>query len=366
MSTHFQASSTIKPYVTLVITARNDTHGVDFLFRLNMCLRTLYMHLAQHTLAVEILIVEWNPPTDTPRLSEVIALPTCELPLELRIIQVPRCIHETFTTHQAVGLYEFTAKNVGIRRAKADFVLCMNADLIFSKELFDFLAKKKLKSGHVYRCNRCGIHKPPLSFQQESNLAAILHFCEKNVMQRSGKDSRYVNLSTKHIRQLKWIFIPVLRLWAMKAYSQVRYMIKSKVKNDRRAIDFYACGDFTLMHIKDWQDISGYVQLDAYGLHIDTLGLASAIAVGKKQIVLPKACSTYHINHQQLKNAKETILHCVKRPMLNWEAVWPAVDALLSERHALRINPPDWGFAKANFETLYFSQEHKKFITEQH
>jgi hypothetical protein len=49
---------------------------------------------------------------------------------------------------------EFHAKNVGIRRARGDFVLVTNPDILFSTALIDEIAQRKLRVDTVYRTDR--------------------------------------------------------------------------------------------------------------------------------------------------------------------------------------------------------------------
>jgi hypothetical protein len=62
------------------------------------------------------------------------------------------------------------AKNVGIRRARGRFVLATNIDIIFSTELIDYLATRRLEAGRLYRVDRHDIQPdvpldPPLEAQ---------------------------------------------------------------------------------------------------------------------------------------------------------------------------------------------------------
>src|SRR5258705_4390417 len=49
------------------------------------------------------------------------------------------------------------AKNVGIRRARGNFILATNIDIVFSDELMQFIARKKLDPKKIYRVDRYDI-----------------------------------------------------------------------------------------------------------------------------------------------------------------------------------------------------------------
>ena len=96
---------------------RNDGYAGDFAGRMDRSLATL------EPLGVEIIVVEWNPPEDRPRLASVIGSPG------IRVITVPRNIHED------LPMSDTMSKNVGIRRAHGDWILCTNPDILFTEEM---------------------------------------------------------------------------------------------------------------------------------------------------------------------------------------------------------------------------------------
>jgi hypothetical protein len=138
-----------KPYVSVVITGRNDDYGQDFLTRINTFVRSLDHQVSAHADLWELVVVEWNPEPGRPALAEVIQ-PTQHL--SVRVITVPSDLHDTLNSTSPV--LEFHAKNVGIRRARGDFVLVTNPDILFSTALIDEIAQRKLRVDTVYRTDR--------------------------------------------------------------------------------------------------------------------------------------------------------------------------------------------------------------------
>jgi hypothetical protein len=51
-------------------------------------------------------------------------------------------------------LFEYRAKNVALRRARGTFVVVTNADIAFSDELFDLIARRALRDDAFYRVDR--------------------------------------------------------------------------------------------------------------------------------------------------------------------------------------------------------------------
>ena len=145
------------PYLSVVVTARNDNHGGDMLGRMQSFIDSWLVQAKRCNLSSEIVVVEWNPPADRPRLIEELRWPTDLSPCEVRFIEVPREVHERFAHAEAIPLHQMIAKNVGIRRARGQFVLVTNLDILFSAALMQFLTERRLEPGTMYRLDRLDI-----------------------------------------------------------------------------------------------------------------------------------------------------------------------------------------------------------------
>src|SRR5205823_6881588 len=72
-----------------------------------------------------------------------------------------------FPNSERLPLFQMIAKNAGIRRALAPFVLATNIDILLSDELFAFLGGGGLKGNTMYRVDRhdvaaqLGLSPPP-------------------------------------------------------------------------------------------------------------------------------------------------------------------------------------------------------------
>src|ERR1700693_4188981 len=143
-----------RPYISVVVTARNDDHGGNLLGRMQAFVNGWIAQVKRRRLASELIFVEWNPPEDRPPLVDALRWPEDLGPCRVRIIQVPPDLHRRYAQAVALPLYQMMAKNVGIRRARGRFVLATNIDIIFSDELVGFLAERKLETRRMYRIDR--------------------------------------------------------------------------------------------------------------------------------------------------------------------------------------------------------------------
>jgi hypothetical protein len=154
----------------VVVISRNDGHGGDPLARLQAFVNTFDAQCRRFGLDAELIVVEWNPPADRPRLRELVQHPP-HCAFDVRYIEVPSALHQSLPHPTVMPLFQMIGKNVGVRRARGRFVLCTNIDIIFSNDLVSFFAGHRLRSGVLYRVDRHDIESDypidaPLEEQQ--------------------------------------------------------------------------------------------------------------------------------------------------------------------------------------------------------
>lgn len=335
-------------YLSFVVTTRNDNHGGDLLKRTQTFLSGLIFQTNKYKLKSELIIVEWNPPIDKPYLNESLKIENNDF-LNIRFIIVPDSIQNTFRYKDTIPLYQMIAKNVGIRRAKGEFVLCTNIDLLFSDELFERLAKREFKKGEFYRANRCDI---PTNVMQINTFEEQLVFAKKNILVRHGKNPRHIHITT-NLPNWMYFFDSIAIVIDFFAKT-VKKIIWKKEEQNLHQLDFMACGDFTLMSKEDWIKIDGYVELDLYSLHVDSMALISAKALGLTQVVFEKAECTYHIHHKDgwtgFEDPLQMIQFLIKRPSIDWYSIGNTGYHLLKVKKNWGINKSNWGYSDVQFE----------------
>jgi len=312
-------------------------------------MNSVYVQAKKHALPLELIIVEWNPPTDKPLLKEVLPQPPKDVPVSLRIITVPKELHDTYRFSDSLPLYQMIAKNVGIRRAKGEFVLCTNIDILFSDANFKVLADRNLEEGNFYRANRCDV---PKEVMQYDTLEEQLKYCKKNILRRLGNTPGHEALSGPSFLFMSPTIAHILNsmlmwVWRITHPGQFAHFI----------IDFMACGDYTLMSKKDWMRIDGYAELDMYSIHVDSMGLWSACALGMKQQLFPYEACVYHIDHDngwESEDIIQTIRFISDKPSLDYSIVHRAGMKMVAEGKNWGLNKEDWGFANEDFEEYTF------------
>jgi hypothetical protein len=310
----------------------------------------------RHRLPVELLLVDWNPPAGRPPLADAIEWPSSAGYCQVRVIQVPPRLHNRLAHADRLPLFQMIAKNVGIRRAAAPFVLATNVDVLFSDGLMRFLARRTLDPARVYRCDRLDVLDAidpswPIDLQ--------LVFCRGNVIRlhaRTGTKDLRTGTFYRIYPRLYWtrsmptlFSLPTSVVYAAwrkaygKAYAKAywfvagfnnprqvprriarrlrmlgkprptapaadvlpgrpsfgsrldRFREELIVERARMRLHTNASGDFTLMSKDAWLRSRGYLEFEMYSMHIDGLQLFQAAYTGTREKFVRHGI--YHIDH---------------------------------------------------------------------
>jgi hypothetical protein len=177
-----------EPLLSVVVTSRNDNHGESMLRRMQTFINALIAQAKRHQVRCELVIVEWNPPPENPKLAEVLHWPDDGGYCPVRIIEVPPEIHYRLPYSRRLPLFQMIAKNVGIRRARGEYVLATNIDIIFSDGFFRFLKSDQLKPGRMYRTDRWDVDSdvPP-----DASIDEQLAYCQTHLLRVNRRDGTY-------------------------------------------------------------------------------------------------------------------------------------------------------------------------------
>src|SRR5579863_7480707 len=176
------------PYLSVVVTARNDDHGGNLLGRMQAFVNGWIGQCKRHGVSSELIIVEWNPPADRPSLAEVLRCTADADTCQLRFIQVPAELHQQYRYAEVLPLYQMIAKNAGIRRARGMFVLATNIDILFSDELMRRFAERRLQAGRMYRIDRHDVmSEVPVDEPPDVQLA----YCQRHILRINAREGTY-------------------------------------------------------------------------------------------------------------------------------------------------------------------------------
>ncbi len=177
-----------EPYLSVVVTARNDDHGGNLLSRMQAFVNGWIGQAKRYQIPSELIVVEWNPPPDRPRLCEALHWPEDRGPCEIRFIEVPPELHRRYAHAEALALYQMIAKNAGIRRARGRFVLATNIDILFSSELAAFFAEQRLQPGRMYRIDR---HDAMSHVPVDAPVEGQLAYCRTHLIRINTREGTF-------------------------------------------------------------------------------------------------------------------------------------------------------------------------------
>jgi hypothetical protein len=320
------------PRVSFVVGSRNDDHGGDPRRRTE-----LFVHgLAALARRFDLIVVEWNTPPDRGPLAEALDWPDDPGPLAIRVLTVPPALHRRVPNGDRVPFFQYLAKNVGIRRARGEFVLATNIDLLFSEALVWFLAWGPLDPAAVYRVDRLdlGLRDLPDGLDVEEQLA----LCSLNVARVCGVRGT-VEATRAALRAryghgaAPWGGFPPGEVEALAAGAR------------RRRPHYEASGDFTLLARAAWERLRGYPELPLHSMHQDSIFLKMAMVAGLRQVVLPDPMRMYHVEHGMGWNAEQDRSRILDFPQLTCRQVREWLAVLGRARRPLTPNDDAWGLA---------------------
>ncbi len=345
----------MNPVLTIVIAARNDNYGGDFDARLQNTLAWNCFHLERKKILSEIILVNYNPiPSEKP-LEKKLKAPPERSYTSVRIITANELVHKTYdneTLRLKIPFYEFIAKNIGIRRAKGQFILSMNADILLPESVFEFVAKGKLNMSYFYRADRADFY----SFDMNSiSRQQLIRECQKHTFKYFMKGFKY-DFS---------VVIPfkVFVLW-LKIFNSIRlrfHLFKTKHKNffakfnipavtDNAEFIFHThnSGDFLLMHREYWFNLRGNPEKTFISTHADASMVVMAATSGLKEYIFFEP--VFHQHHERRFGWKEIEENeLFKKEYLRFQS---EAQKMLKENKPYIFNDNNWGYGTAELSEI--------------
>ena len=252
------------PYLSIVMTSRNDDHGGNALQRMQVSLNDRLEQLEKYRISSELIVVEWNPPADRPPLKDIIQWPGELKSSTIRIIIVPPKVHQRYEYWDKTPMNVVAALNCGIRRARGQYVFPGHIDVIYSEELMAFFAGRTLKEDERYRIDRRDVDSDVIRYD---TIRKQLDFCRKHIIH---------------------------------THSQAPPSRREKLPD----LHTNAAGDFQLMSRHNWHRLRGYREADIISAYADGLLSFASYAAGIREVVLKDPLRLYHIDHGEKFNER--------------------------------------------------------------
>ncbi|KAI8362617.1 hypothetical protein BD560DRAFT_404338 [Blakeslea trispora] len=228
-------------YLSIVIVTRVDNYAGGQQHRLQNFIDSAYVLAEKTKTDIELLIVEWNPPKDKRRVIDAFRFRASNY-LTYRIITIPNSLHQIMQNRGGSPLHEFEGKNVGIRFARGEFVVCTNQDDIWSHNFHNAIVSRVFKKGYIY-----------LQHQDHHNIHDNLPPSIVNLEAFPSDETIYESCSLGEQSWGNYQLPPPITVTSKNDYD---IKDKSSTMNILQVAD--QAGDFTMAHRDTWKIPRGY------------------------------------------------------------------------------------------------------------
>jgi hypothetical protein len=333
-----------EPHLSVVATSRNDNHGIRPLDRMQLFVDGLAEQADRMGTMLELIVVEWNPPSDRAPLADAVRWPRGHYFVP-RIITVPAEVHRRLPHSDSLPLFQMIAKNVGIRRAAAPFVLATNIDILLADELFAYLTRS-LKPQAMYRVDRRDVRVP---WELSPTAAEVRRL-------PSLRDHRIDRTHLPGDQPISSGGGP-----GVTSPRRIAHAVLDRITLPR--LHTNGCGDFTLAARELWDSIRGYPEWPYFSWHLDGLPLYQAYAMGAEMVNLEDPMVAIHIEHSAgsgwTPEGASTLFQRLDRdgvPYLDTREYHRlARKVVRGGRASTPFNGPDWGLATVELPTTSLS-----------
>ena len=277
---------------TVVIPTRNDNYGMFLAERAIQCLNSMT------AVFDEVIVVDWNSPHDLPLIEQIIDY--LEPTGKIKNITVSKKFISENVKFGSQPCCEVLARNIGIRRAKGDWIVSSNIDIIATP-----FSTEQLNENTLYTV-------PKYNVMENVHLTQLLPI--------SNHDKVFNLKANKHLFE------------RMKRCEEV-------VPSDKYSL-IVGCGDFQVAHKNVWNTIRGFEESLLHRCFADTnVMVKAATHPNLKTDILE--IDVFHLEHKNnpyfWKKDSVTTRNSQK-------------DA--NETYSITKNLDSWGFDGVDFEQI--------------
>ncbi len=335
--------------ISFIVTTRNDNHGLNLNKRTKLFLDNWINKIKKNKFKYELIIIEWNNIRKKKNFYLNFLNKKKYKNLPIRIITVPSKFHNILKNSDKIGLYQMIAKNVGARRARGEYVLFTNIDILFSTSVLREINEIDSKNNKIfYRAIRYDIsldYKKRLDFNSLDKFVVKINY--QNSTKIIGKSSLYyfqlylkqkINLLI-NFKLYKFIFYC---FYNNKIFQVLKICNNQSIFNN-------ACGDFQLIKKKKFFDLGGYYEYQGYSWNIDTLLMWQAYLKGFQFKTLHG--KIFHMNHSDgsgFNYGSKNLFERLKKSKIFYIDNFQLYKLILKLKNT-KLNNKNWGFKNSKF-----------------
>jgi hypothetical protein len=295
------------PYLTIIVTGRNDNYGGDWYFKKkhNSFIEYYSKYLDKENNFLEIILVDYNKVQDKPSYFDQFNWEKFKL---VKKVSVSNSEHRILSGESKYPFFGNIAFNEGLRIASGEYVLGLSVDTYLSKAMLNYLKKKQLDKNFFYRSDL-------YYFRQ--------NYFKNKLMQRLWNRFTLIKVSLRHSSTVDSNldkYIDALIGKVIKIPKSFRNVNEKEFRNYFETIEFpdfpingnlvnkwliesglhtNASGDFILASRKAWIKINGFSEDHNWNLHNDSMVLGEFCKIGLKQRLFKWPLVSYHALHDR-------------------------------------------------------------------
>lgn len=266
------------PYLSIVCAFGNAQRGDAWLRQTRAFLAATAFEARRSTLPIEILLVDRDSSGEGgPAQSLLGPLPENEF-LTIRIVTVPG---GEIIQGQPIDR-ERRLQNIGIRRARGDFILAARTDIVLSAELVRHLASRPLREHAIYHAMRIET-EPDYLAGSEIAAVAVESACRRGAVvatlppyvaaidgpSSAASDSSWVDALGRAAAELRLERFPFPIIFSLE--------------------------NFVLMGRRSWHEIGGFPEWNVSESYFDRIVLAQARHRGWPATIFPGSCPYFSV-----------------------------------------------------------------------
>lgn len=356
-----------QPYVSVAFVNRNDGYGGDLEERIAKFIAYYARYARLWPDLLEFSIVDWNPPSDRPKLAE--AFDWASLGNVVHV-EVPPDVHERVAGKRGRKMLDYFGRNVAIRHSRGLFSLIINQDIFICDSIMRAIHGRMLSPDSFYRADRCDFnfepcrHVPPESFEaaaldatfqihrrHRSSDEPISLEASKDDLQLAGSSTEAGDVLDMTMGLIHCEGARRLRqdaAWRLFQWRWMRWRRKSLREWHTEAVTekfhrrFYlhtnASGDFLLAPRNAFDRINGLLESTEIYMHSDAYAVAQFFAAGYRPAIFAPPHRIYHADHDRSARAGF-------EEGMSWPEHEAVLSAILRGESDYKLNGKDWGLA---------------------
>ena len=314
----------MKPYVTVSFANRNDNYGGFLAERIQLFIDYYAHFVRQYPDLFEFVIIDYNPPTDKPKLRDAFKWDVLGKVIQCEVSPV---IHQAIPSASSRKIQDYIARNIGLRYGTAPFAMVLNQDIFISSSIIDEIAKKRLSPFHFYRADRCDFNlepckgSPALEFEKLAEQHSfVVHRRHATNYEKISMDVTASTIAAEGSRPEPGDTIDPNANIIYCTESRARH-IQDRVEFSRKAQgvptslreaayfhhQYYivscmhtnACGDFVIASKEAWDKIRGFPEDPSFYMQTDAYGIFQLFAAGFDQAIFMQPHRIYHADHDR-------------------------------------------------------------------